>query len=272
MKRNNLIFQVAVGDNLPPFYDICMNSVWDYCIEYDIHYTILREPRLKIRPLNSRRSKEAVEKLGYLPIYEKENAFEWFDMYDNICIIDSDIYIKRNAPNIFEQIDEEIEFAGVKEKDMPLTPNYLNKIKNYSMAQYGKFSDIKQEINPQYGIEFYNMGIMLMSNKIKKYLNGETPKQFIRRKEFEKFVNGEGAWRWSTDQTLLNYWIKKENMITKDLSWKWNALFKGVKDEMLSKAYFIHFFLARNLPRKGMEIPNIIKDINSAKKILYSHN
>jgi len=271
MKNNNLIYQVAVGNNLPQFYDITMASVLNYAMKYDIHYTVLREPKLKIRPLHSYRSEQAVERLGYLPIYEKENAFELFDKYDNICIIDSDIYITENAPNIFEQLDEEIEFAGVKEKDMPLTEQYLRKIKAYSMAHYSNFRDIEQNINPQYGIEFYNMGLMLMSNKMKKYLNGQTPLEFIRRKEFENFINGKGAWRWSTDQTLLNYWIKKEKMLTKDLSWKWNTLFKGVIDDVLPRAYFIHFFLSNNLPQKGMEIPSIIKNINNAKSVRYSH-
>ena len=71
---NNVIYQVVVGDNVPAFYDACMHSVSNYCIKYDIHYMILRNPRLKIRPLNSSRSELAVERLGYLPIYEKENA------------------------------------------------------------------------------------------------------------------------------------------------------------------------------------------------------
>jgi len=270
MIKNNVIFQVAVGDILPNFYDVCMHSVQTYCSKYDIFYIILRIPRLKIKPLNSHRSKSAVDKLGYLPIYEKENAFELLDQHDNVCIIDSDVYIKEDAPNIFEQMyDPETEFAGVKEKDMPLTPAYLKKIKTYSIAQYSKLTDIKQEMHPDYGIEFYNMGVMLMSGNMKKDLRGDTPEQFIRRKEFEKFVNGEGSWKWSTDQTLLNYWIKKEKMVTKDLSWKWNVLFKGVKDEALTKAYFIHFFLAANMPKKGEEIPEIIKDLNKAAGIKY---
>ena len=36
-----------------------------------------------------------------MPIYEKENAFEYFGEYDQVAIVDSDIYIKPNAPDIF---------------------------------------------------------------------------------------------------------------------------------------------------------------------------
>lgn len=261
---NNLIYQVAVGDTLPNYYDVCMHSVQNYCSKYDIHYQILRNPLLKIKPLDSKRSANAVNKLGYLPIFEKENAFRHLGEFDNICIIDADVYIRDNAPNIFDQI-EDAEFAGVKEKDLPLTKQYLNKIKTYSIAQYGNI--VCDRNNSDHGIEFYNMGVMLLSSKISKYLKGQSPEEFIRRKEFERFVNGEGSWRWSTDQTLLNYWIRKENIKTKDLSWKWNALFKAVTDDKLKEAHFIHFFLANNLPYKGAEIPKIINDLNVASSI-----
>jgi len=264
---NNLIFQVKVGPNPPEFYDICMASVEKYCKKYNIEYKAITEPELKIRPLNSKRSEQAVERLGYLPIFEKEVAFNYLDDYDAICIIDADIFIRDNAPNIFDQLDDDTVFAGVLEKDMPLTPQYVNKIRAYSVGQYSPLTDVKWPQTPTHGYEFYNMGLMLFSNKIKDYLNGETPLEFIRRKEFERFVNGEGNWKWSTDQTLLNYWVKKSGMKTKNLDWKWNTLFKGVTDDSLPSSHFIHFFLSAVLPQKGKEIPNIIKDLDNASKI-----
>ena len=263
----NMIYQVKVGPNPPAFYDTCINSVARYCEKYNIDHKVQREPLLKIRPIKSHRSERAVERLGYLPIYEKENAFNYIDEYDKIAIVDSDIFIRESAPNIFDELDEDVIFAGVLEREMPLTPQYIQKIKAYSKGQYGQLNDVDWKWNPTYGAEFYNMGLMLFSNKIAEYLNGETPEQFIRRKEFERFVNGEGNWKWSTDQTLLNYWVKKSGMKTKNLDWKWNALFKGVRDEVLPQAYFMHFFLANILPKKGAEIPDIINNLNSASGI-----
>ncbi len=263
----NLIFQVKVGPNPPEFYDACMESVKIYCKKYDIEYKVITEPELKIRPLKSCRSEAAVERLGYLPIFEKEVAFNYLDDYDAICIVDADIFIRDSAPNIFDQLDDDTIFAGVLEKDMPLTPQYVNKIRAYSNGQYASLTDVKINHSPTHGYEFYNMGLMLFSSKIKEYLNGETPEQFIRRPEFERFVNGEGNWKWSTDQTLLNYWVRKSGMKLKNLDWKWNTLFKGVTDESLPESHFIHFFLAAILPQKGKEIPKIIKDLNEASKI-----
>lgn len=271
MKR--LIFQVNVGNFAPAYYNICKKSVEKYCFKNSIDHEILTEPKLRIRPLNSQRSERAVERLGYLPIYEKEVAFNYLDEYDQIAIIDSDIFIRDYAPNIFDQLDEDTVFAGVIEQSMPNTDQYNNKIRAYSQGQYGKLvGKVKGwPRSTKYGIDFYNMGMMLFSNKIKQYLNGQTPEQFIRRKEFEGFVNGEGQWRWSTDQTLLNYWVRTSGMKAKNLDWKWNALFKGVKDEVLKDAYFIHFFLSDNLPEKGREIPRIINNLDEARKMTYGH-
>ena len=262
-----MIFQVKVGPNPPTFYDTCISSVARYCEKYDIDHMILTEPELKIRPLNSHRSEQAVERLGYLPIYEKEVAFKYLDDYDQICIVDSDIYIRDSAPNIFEELEEDTVFAGVLEKDMPLTPQYTKKIQAYSRGQYASIADKNWGQAPAYGFEFYNMGLMLFSNKIKNYLNGETPEEFIRRPEFEKFVNGERNWKWSTDQTLLNFWVRDSGMKRKNLDWKWNTLFKGVVDDVLPDSYFLHFFLSGNLPKKGAEIPEIVKNLDKAKNI-----
>lgn len=262
----NLIYQVKVGPNPPAFYDICIKSVAEYCKKYNIEHIVETEAKLKIRPLNSQRSVEAVERLGYLPIFEKEVAFDYLDDYDNICIIDADIFIREIAPNIFEELKNDTVFAGVYEKDMPLTPEYKKKIIAYSNGQYGALRNANMIIG-QFGTAFYNMGLMLFSSKLKDYLNGETPEQFIRRKEFEDMVNGKGNFRWSTDQSMLNFWVHKSGMKLQNLDWRWNALFKGVKDETLKNSYFLHFFLSNNLPKRGEEIPEIIANLNNAVDI-----
>lgn len=262
MKR--LIFQVAVGET-PPFYDICINSAANYARTIRADHIVLREPQLKIIPTKSQRSENAL-RLGYLPIFEKEYAFNYLDQYDQIAIIDADIYIKENSPNIFDQLDG-CTFAAVAERDMPLTAQYIKKIKGYSEGQYSSLTDVNWKWSNTHGAEFFNMGLMLFDKDIKQYLGNDTPEQFIKRKEFERFVNGEGKWRWSTDQTLLNYWVKKSGMKVKNLDWKWNALFKGIDDSKLPESYFIHFFLSGNLPQKGMEIPQIVHNLHNISHI-----
>jgi hypothetical protein len=254
----NLIYQVAVGPE-NPLYEFCIASVADYCQQFDIKHIVQREPILKIRPDNSHRSSQAVERLGYLPIFEKENAFDLFDQYDNICIVDSDIYIANHAPDIFNEL-EDYEFGGVAERDMPLLDRHRKKIRKYSEGQYRPLQHEADFGWNSFGAEFYNMGLMLCSNQLTHYLNGETAYEFLTRPEFKRFVDGEGHWRWSTDQTLLNYWIKRYKIKTKNLDWRWNALYRGIEDQYLSQAYFIHFFLADHIP-KDCTIEQIVTEI-----------
>jgi hypothetical protein len=258
-----LIYQVYLGSNLN-LYDFCTSSVARYCKKYDIDHIIQREPILKIVPDKSvtNRSPQSYGRLGYLPIYEKENAFSYLDQYDRIAIIDSDIYIRENAPDIFEELNDGTEFAAVVEREMPLTPNYRRKIVSYSREQYEPLNDIDWKRNES-GHEFMNMGLMIFSKDIQKYLHGQTPTEFIRRQEFKRFVDGLNFWKWSTDQTLLNYWIRKEKMNVKRLDWRWNTLYKGVEDKYLKDGHFIHFFLKDHLPNKGENIDQLKRDIGA---------
>jgi len=259
MKR--LIYQVYVGKP-SRLYDHCIQSVVDYCGRHDINHIVQRTPILKIKPdvFATNRSKESYEKHGgFLPIYEKENAFLSLKDYDQVAIVDADIWIRDGAPNIFDELDESYDFGGVVERDMPITDQYRSKIINYSRMQYGHLHSNSVDFKPnQSGFEFMNMGLMVMNKKIDKYLRGDTPREFITRPEFKDFVDGKGAWKWSTDQTLLNTWIRKEKMNIKRLDWKWNALFKGVHDDKIKEAYFVHFFLKDKLPNSGENVEELM--------------
>jgi hypothetical protein len=265
-----LIYQVYVGAP-SKLYDVCIDSVKQYANKYNIDHVIQTQPKLRIKPdvFATNRSVESYEKHGgFLPIYEKENAFEYFDQgYDRIAIIDADIYIRPDAPNIFDimgntPLSHGSCFAGVLECDMPLTQQYTQKIHGYSRMQYQSLAhQMSLQWNPSTGYPFYNMGMMLLDKSIVKYFNGNTPEQFIRRNEFKDFVDGQGAWKWSTDQTLLNYWLCKYDIPRQNLEWKWNALYKGVEDSAIKDAYFIHFFLRDKLPSRGEDIGSFIDTI-----------
>ena len=239
----------------------CTASVKAYAERIGADYIVQRHPILMIKPdiFQTNRSNESYGKYGgFLPIYEKENAFAYFKSYDKIALIDGDIYIREDAPNVFDEIDDTYDFAGVVEREMPLSQKYIQKITNYSRMQYGTIKNVDWKWN-KHGAEFFNMGMMLMNKSMGKYLNGETPAQFLRRPRFKPFIDGLGAWKWSTDQTLLNTWIKEEKMRTKNLEWKWNGLYNAVPNEKLHEAHFIHFFHKTVLPMEGENIEELAK-------------
>ena len=237
-----LIYQVAVGER-PAFYDQCIDSVSSYCKRHGFDHFVQTEPVLRVRPVKSARSANAL-RLGYLPIYEKECAFSYLDRYARVAVIDADVYVRESAPDLFAGLREEDDFAAVLERDMPLTPKYREKIRKHSEGQFRSLTDVDWHWDED-GAAFYNMGVMVLGQGLREHLHGQTPGEFLRRPEFERFVNGEGHWRWSTDQTLLNWWVKKSGMRTRNLDWKWNALYGAVRD--VAPAHFVHFFLSAKL-------------------------
>lgn len=252
----NLIFQVAVGE-VPAFYGPCMTSVAEYAERIGADYKVIAEPVLRIVPKASQRSDNAL-RLGYLPIFEKEAAFAYLGEYDAVAIIDADIFIAPYAPSVFDAAAG-ADFAAVVERDLPLLPQFERKMIDYSKAQYSTLTDVDWKWG-RLGAEFYNMGMTVWTKRMLPYLNGQTPREFIERPEFERFVNGEGKWKWSTDQTLLNWWVKKSSMRRENLEWRWNVLYSYVKPESLAlRPYFIHFNLAANFERGGEEIPELVK-------------
>lgn len=262
MKR--LIYQVYTGKK-SKLYDHCTASVKAYAKRIGADYECQRTPILMIKPdpFVTNRSKESYEKYGgFLPIYEKENAFAYLKSYDQIAIIDADIYIRDNAPNVFDELVGEYDFGGVLERDMPVTPQYTQKLANYTRMQYS-MNSIKNLFDWQHpaGANFYNMGMMVINKSISNYLNGETPQQFLRRPRFKPFIDGVGAWKWSTDQTLLNVWVKEEKMKVKNLSFHWNGLYTGIKQDKIKECHFVHFFLKDKLPKRGENVEELMQQI-----------
>lgn len=239
----NLIYQVAVGDT-NSLYETCIRSVARYCARYGIEHRVQRDPILRIQPRGNHRS-QAASRLGYLPIYEKENAFDLLPQYPAVCVIDSDVYITDQAPDIFA-VPRSAPFAGVIERDMPLTPRHSTKVRKYSRAQYDSLRAEADFGWTEHGTAFFNMGVMLLDQALLPWLRGESAQQFLARPVFQRFVDGEGSWRWSTDQTLLNYWLRSEQIPVQELDWRWNTLYGAVTSEAAQKAWFLHFFLAQH--------------------------
>lgn len=260
-----LIYQVYTGRQ-SKLYNWCTASVSEYAKSIGAEYIVQRQPILRIKPdvFSTNRSKESYEKYGgFLPIYEKENAFAYLGEYDQVAIIDADVWIRPGSPDIFKEVGMSVDFAGVLERDMPITPDYVAKLQNYTRMQYShpQLSPLFDWQSPA-GADFYNMGIMVLNKSTLAYLRGETPKQFLSRQEFKPFVDGLGAWKWSTDQTLLNVWVKREKMVVKNLSYHWNGLFTGIDMKFIKECHFVHFFLKDKLPEKGENVEELAKYVS----------
>jgi len=255
---NCLVYQVYVGPR-SKLYDFCTASVEAYCEAHGFDYIRQDEPILRIRPnpTTSGRSAEAVDRLGYLPIFEKENALEFLWDYDRVAIIDADVWIRPGSPDIFEEV-EGVEFAACVEREMPLTDRYRDKIRSYSDKLFGPLADVEWDWN-DHGADFMNMGVMVMDSSLREQLQGQDPRQFLSRPEFQRFVDGEGAWKWSTDQVLLNWWLRRARANWRPLPWVWNCFYGSTVPGSAQRSHAVHFFLRDHLPEKGENIEELIE-------------
>ena len=255
----NLIYQVYLGEE-KKLYNHCTESVKRYAETIGADYKILTFPKLRITPnifRTDRRDKTGGwKKLGYMPIFEKENVFDYFKDYEKCCVIDSDIWIRPGSPNIFNEIEDET-VASVYECDLPMNEAYAQKIKGYSTSMWSNY-DYDWEWNPRTGGAFFNSGVMLYnSKKMLQALNGMSPRQFLEQSMLADFVDGVGPLKWQSDQMTLNYWFKAKGINVKKLNWKWNALYTAVLD--IKEAFFVHFFLKDKLPNGGENVDELME-------------
>lgn len=259
-----LIYQVCIGQK-SNLYEYCINSVSEYCKRIGAEHIVQREPILRIKPnpfMNQREGKTGGwKKYGYMPIFEKENVFNYFKNYDLCCVIDADIYIKPNSPDIFENFNQQYALGSIYECDLPINDNYAQKIKNYS-SMLSMFK-LDWDIKPRTGHSFFNSGVIVYnSNKMIEVLKGMSPKQFLEQQELQDFINGIGPFKWQSDQMTLNYWLKRNKIDVQRMDWKWNCLYSTVNNEDLKQSHFVHFFLKDHLPDKGENITKLMEKIN----------
>ena len=108
------------------------------------------------------------------------------------------------------------------------------------------------------GYEFFNMGLMLMNQSFHDYIKMPA-KEWVSQNEFQQFVDGVGTWKWSTDQTLLNYFMKSRKVPVKHMDWKWNGLYSANKK--IDECHFVHFFLKDLLPERGENVEQLMEQI-----------
>ena len=193
--NKNLIYIVSISDTTSKidhtkYSEYCINS-WKYwCHKNNIDLKVITE--------NDGRCGKVV--------WNKELIFERAEGYEKIGIVDADTMIKWNAPNIFNNFDDEFCMS----RDLVNWNWVHNSIQNYSKF----FKNIQLDIS-SYGnagvIFFHKLYLPLFKEVFEFYQEN--------KKELDFWDKGGGR-----EQTVLNFFLKKNNVDIKFLDGSWNLL------------------------------------------------
>lgn len=227
-KERRCIFTVAVGKEMKWLFSITHPFMREYARKCNADFVIVDD--------NWRKDSEH-------PCLLKQAVNSFWYRYDRVLYVDSDILIKPNAPNIFEEVP--IGFLGVFDEF-----NYANaSMKERKLEYIRKYVEKHNELYPSVPLKvaepipdgFYNMGVFVCS----KDTNPHKP---IENRTMRLGVSPH------YDQTYCNSIIKSDNIPVKSLSRNWNkfrSLIRNKRD--FEEAYFVHYV--------GKETENIKKDI-----------
>jgi hypothetical protein len=208
---SNAIFQFFVGN---PFgYQKCIKSINDYCKKYSIKHYVSFEKRIN-------KSHLMFEKYQFLSLLSDPSI-------DRILYVDADIMATPTAQNIFEKYSDENFMYAYDEND---TTDWMDR----DPYIFNEFSNLNWPTNVKNKKQYFNAGLMLFSRKLLL----ENVKIF----NFEDIPNWKNLWYFG-DQTIINYWVVKNNMPFKTIDYSFNRMDLGNYDPNNDRyaANFIHY-------------------------------
>jgi len=207
MKTKTAIFTVNIGHN--PGFIPTMLSVQNYAQKYGISYFACEQPSIRF----------------ISPIFEKFQCFRLFDMgYDRVLMLDRDILITPDAPNIFECYPD-MDTLYAFEENSPGTTLDRDQIVS------GIKGDIDWPKNAIGKYKYFNAGVVLISKPFKDFTKG-----------FRQLPDTAPMRRFA-EQTAMNYMVFSKGIRFESIERRWNRMDSTIPDPQNEryKACFIHY-------------------------------
>lgn len=182
--------------------------------------------------------------LNNRPNYEKWRCSSILEHYDRVLYLDADVMPTAKSPNIFEQHPEG--FWAVNEMHEARSP-FEKKLER----DFGVLSDMYGKV--EWDGKYFNSGVMLIGQDCWRMFS-----------DLKHIISGDIMF---TDQTRLNYLLKRHNIEFNELDPKWNAFhsMRAIYNIELDDAYFLHFY-------KGDRDEELLKHAHNINKEKYFEN
>ena len=233
---NNIVFMIDIKKDgkTKKEYQYSIDSWSHFCNKYGHKLITMEEPIVD------------TEYMGV--IWQRYYLFDMLDHnkidYNQILIVDADTIIHPNSPDIFTLTEDKYCLVH-DDGDFDWI---IRSIENY---KENLFHD-EPLVN---WYEYFNSGFQIVNKKHREFFN--TMKQYyIDNSEQIKWC--QKTYGVGTDQTPLNYLLKRENIETKELPYRFNMSCMAAKEivgpEMVhtKMGYVMHF---NGLPDKDQSVP-----------------
>jgi|TARA_R110001592_G_scaffold141329_2_gene362747 hypothetical protein len=232
----NIVFMISFKNNgqLKKEYQISIDSWKHFCKKHDAELLLMEEPVMDVKDMH------IIWQRYYLFDILEANKID----YDQIMLVDADTIVHPDSPNFFEMTDNKyclVHDDGSYDwilRGMEHYKKHIFKNKN----EWFDFWD--------YG----NSGFQIVNKKHRPFFD-EMREFYFEYQEIIQFI--QSNYGIGTDQTPLNFMLRKHNIDLKLLPWKCNMMCMG-KREILGEdmlhtkmGHIMHF---NGLPGKKEEV------------------
>jgi hypothetical protein len=198
--NKNCIVMVAIQDETSKYdhqkyFEVSKQCWQSYCKKHNIDFIVVDKKLPNVK----------------FCVWHKEFVFDFIgDKYEKIALVDFDTLVHWDAPNFFNLYDDE--FCGVLENESLFwIQNSLNAFRN----NFKELENVKITLS-----EYINGGILFFHKSHKNF--------FEKLKEF--YITNKSTFdNWNVpntgkEQTILNLYLKKENVRKKYLDFRFNTM------------------------------------------------
>lgn len=205
---------VLISINRDKYLKYSLPTVEKYCDKHNIGLELITKPKWGFENKNG---------YNYLT-FEKNQTYDFFDKYDRILRLDSDVIITPNCPNLFENTD--FDYIYVVFEDVGSRLNNRRKQMKLIQKTMGNING--------WNSGYFNSGVVLSSKKHAEMYNIEKIQHKIYKLNLGLFK----------EQTLLNWNVRNLGFEIKNLGFEYNHMSMFGND--YNKSKIIHFAGSQN--------------------------
>jgi len=221
----NAVVTLAIGNEYNRIGNTTFPLMRDYAKKILADYIVLDTPRLKLGFYN----------------YEKLQIFDLFEKYERIIFLDSDLLVTPRCPNLFSVTPERALGAF--------------KVSNYTNFHDKAIRVIQDELGDiGWDRDYFNSGVMVVSRQHREVFN--------KNNGLLKWISRDTTGQLFSDQTYINYLVKKFGIEVYDLGYKFNHTTAPKNSDRRFRSYIIHY------PGKGHRQGSKVEQIEKDARIL----